>query len=252
MRLALVCGKKKLTVKSSRIVGRGDFPDQELLSRKHFAIRSTDDGRVLVVDLGSANGTTLSGARLAPNTEVEWKTNDQLGAGGLLFSLTENIPSMWESKPAICALIFVVLSGVLLSQPSMAFGRALGWQGLSLLAVTLAAPLVASSWFFNRISNHSESPWPVWRYALAVLVSTMVLNDGMVELLSYATDIDRVVAVNKIRYFCLSKFVPARCVTQINSCPGCAGLIGDDDRKTIAGRLRFYYRQPAQARQTAR
>jgi pSer/pThr/pTyr-binding forkhead associated (FHA) protein len=61
------------------------IPDSTV-SRKHAQITVSGD-TVKLVDLGSTNGTTVNGSRIAANEDVELKANDEIGFGATTFRL---------------------------------------------------------------------------------------------------------------------------------------------------------------------
>lgn len=67
------------------IFGRGSHCDFRLqldaeLSREHFGISREESGKVILIDLGSRNGTFLNGRQLI-NETVELKDGDEIRAG---------------------------------------------------------------------------------------------------------------------------------------------------------------------------
>lgn len=245
MMLALQCGKRKFKLSQPVIIGRKDFPTQNLMSRQHFEVRRADDGRIFVTDLGSVNGTSLYGKRLKPNTPVELTGNEPLLAGGLTFVVIENKAPAIETRHLVAGGIFVLLLLSLLVSPSMAFGRAVGFSGFAIIFSTLMIPFAMAFGFFEYLARFQEWPKNLVKFSLAVLVSTVVLNDLLVEIVNSETSAGLVLLENKIRYFCLSTFQPDMCVKQINACPHCPKRIGNDDRRVITDRLKSYYREPA-------
>jgi len=243
--LALQCGKRKFKLSAPVIIGRKDFPTQNLMSRQHFEVRQDEAGRVFVKDLGSVNGTSLHGRRLKPNEPVELTPNDPLMAGGLTFVITEMQSLPIEHRHIAAIGIFVALFLSLLVTPSMAFGRAVGASGLAIIASTLLVPFLLSFAFFEYLRRFQQWPKHLIKFSLAVLISTLALNDLLVEIVNSETTAGLVLLENKIRYYCLAKFQPDMCVRQINACPHCPKRIGNDDRREITERLKTYYREPA-------
>lgn len=65
------------------LIGRGAAATAKIsgnlvISRKHAEIR-LDGNRLVVLDLGSANGTCVQGVKIAPYTPVELHDGDELG-----------------------------------------------------------------------------------------------------------------------------------------------------------------------------
>jgi len=83
---------RHLPLAGTLTVGRGDTADirvaEPSLSRTHLRLVLGEDS-IAVVDLGSANGTTLRGARLPSHVAVEISANEQLGAGDLTLVIQE-------------------------------------------------------------------------------------------------------------------------------------------------------------------
>jgi hypothetical protein len=245
--LSLKCGKKKFKIANMRVIGRPDFPTQNLLSRQHFEITESD-GRIYVKDLKSANGTSLSGNRLQPNVPVELKPGDELQAGGLKFVIATGPDPILRNRTLVATGVFTSLLLLLLASPSMAFGKSIGWSGLALVLTTLAIPFAFSIYFFNQVEKHHEKTWALWIFGAALLISTFVMNDLLVNVIDGQTNLGEFLTKNKIQYFCSSNFKPHLCVQHITACPHCATRIEEKEREEIAQRLRFYFRQPASTR----
>lgn len=88
----------------SAVVGRdssAEFPiDDPAISRKHCRFRLSDD-RVFVEDLGSANGTIVSGQRLRPGQLFELFAGDrvQLGPTAVVrFSLSDRVEEQMQRR----------------------------------------------------------------------------------------------------------------------------------------------------------
>ncbi len=86
---------RQLPLSGTLTVGRGEAADIQVgepsLSRAHLQLVLREDA-VSVVDLGSANGTSLRGARLPSHVPVEIAANEQLAAGDLTLVLQEINP----------------------------------------------------------------------------------------------------------------------------------------------------------------
>lgn len=70
------------------IFGRGDHCEFQLfhkkISREHFAIKREDDGKFILIDLGSKNSTYHNDTKLI-NDIVVLKNNDRIKAGDFMF-----------------------------------------------------------------------------------------------------------------------------------------------------------------------
>lgn len=69
------------------------------VSRKHCRITLSPEGKVIVVDLGSANGTLLNGEAMEANVEVVVAPGDKVGIGGATM-IAEPEPEP-EPEPAV-------------------------------------------------------------------------------------------------------------------------------------------------------
>ncbi len=62
----------------------GEFNAHEMgISRNHFRIEPAPNGKLLVIDLKTVNGTSLNGERLAPLRPYELRHGDEIKAGRL-------------------------------------------------------------------------------------------------------------------------------------------------------------------------
>ena len=85
-----VSGQVLPIIKSVFVIGRafGDLvvPDTEV-SRKHAQIEFTEDGKIILKDLGSTNGTFVRGERIT-EVPLEDKTEFTVGKTSLMFIIT--------------------------------------------------------------------------------------------------------------------------------------------------------------------
>ncbi len=83
-------------------IGRGSTCDVQIdhpsISRTHLQMQLAEDS-LAVVDLESANGTTLRGVRLPTNVAVQVSANEAIGAGDLVLVVQE-IRTLGPSEPA--------------------------------------------------------------------------------------------------------------------------------------------------------
>ncbi|MCH8275687.1 MAG: FHA domain-containing protein [Armatimonadetes bacterium] len=82
-------GREHYLREGANLVGRtGDVMLQDgRVSRKHAEI-TLKDGKILVKDLGSTNGTKVNGEDLGPDTVVELNPGDKLEFGGVALTLS--------------------------------------------------------------------------------------------------------------------------------------------------------------------
>lgn len=86
----------KLPEDKMTIFGREEKTDFQmkmdaLISREHFGIEKDESGRVLLVDLGSKNGTYLNDKKMEDEA-VELKDGDEIKAGSQIFIFYHNQP----------------------------------------------------------------------------------------------------------------------------------------------------------------
>lgn len=97
-------GKEIAIVADKFFIGRSDDcqlrPKSESVSRKHCVI-AIKDGRVLVQDLKSRNGTFINEQRLAPDRAKALKAGDALRVGKLEFELVIKVPLGGAKKPHV-------------------------------------------------------------------------------------------------------------------------------------------------------
>jgi predicted component of type VI protein secretion system len=88
------------------IIGRGETahlrPASDLVSREHTAIEVTN-GNVLVVDLGSRNGTYVNGSRISGSHEVA--AGDAIRIGRLQFEMVIDQVQAGAKKPKVANVI---------------------------------------------------------------------------------------------------------------------------------------------------
>jgi hypothetical protein len=245
----LVSGRTKIQVDTSRTIGRADFPEHNVLSRKHFEIQ-IKNGRVHVCDLGSTNGTFLNGGKLEPGISIQIREEDIIAVGSIEFRLVQQKARVGLPKKVFMdAAIFCGFFALVLIDPSMALGRALGSIGLIIVVSMIVLPLLVSSTVFDLlILRRLAHPRKLLIYAALVLLSTAGLKFGLIKVLDSQTDVVDYLTEQKIRHFCLDKFDGDQCVAQINFCPICPQHLSIPDRTTIGMRLaeRFHLSNPAQ------
>lgn len=86
----------KLPEDRMAIFGREEKTDFQmkmdaLISREHFGIEKDEDGRVLLIDLGSKNGTYLNGGKMEDEA-MELKDGDEIKAGSQVFIFYHSQP----------------------------------------------------------------------------------------------------------------------------------------------------------------
>ena len=86
-------------------VGRSKISDlvvrHQTVSKEHASFRLMDDGRVVVRDLGSRNGTRLNGAKLQVDWEPTLESGDRITFG--------NVTLTYQTAEAFCDFLAVVL-----------------------------------------------------------------------------------------------------------------------------------------------
>ncbi|MFI5298606.1 MAG: ATP-binding cassette domain-containing protein, partial [Polyangiales bacterium] len=101
------------------IINIGRTPDNQIVvnhpqvSSKHAQLIKEGDGRLFIVDRGSANGTYVRGQRLAPNQRVEVNNGEKVYiaamplviqiSGTQIQAVVENDQNAWAGKPT-CAI----------------------------------------------------------------------------------------------------------------------------------------------------
>jgi serine/threonine protein kinase len=98
-----------------------DRPGQRFVSRRHCEIIFRD-GRVLIRDLGSANGTFLDGRQIDANSYYEWLVGTEVQLGPFTLALKserdlQEVPSP-PGEPAIGATITKIQGGLKLCCPN--------------------------------------------------------------------------------------------------------------------------------------
>jgi hypothetical protein len=88
----IVFGREPQDLADAQMVNLESFKGHEAgVSRRHAAIHRNDDDQIVLVDLGSTNGTTLNGDVLEPLQEYLLKDGDEIRLGnlGLVIRLDE-------------------------------------------------------------------------------------------------------------------------------------------------------------------
>lgn len=84
------------------IIGRGDNahlrPNSDLISRKHCSIK-VDEGKVVIKDMGSRNGTLINGKLI--DNEHEVQPGDILRVGRLQFEMVIDVAQPSAKKPKV-------------------------------------------------------------------------------------------------------------------------------------------------------
>ncbi|MGZ3722126.1 MAG: hypothetical protein ACXVA9_04295 [Bdellovibrionales bacterium] len=143
-----------------------------------------------------------------------------------------------------CAIFFGLL-GVLLCDPSMAFGRAVGFTGIAIVASAILVPFLGAAFVFKRILiSRFKFPRNLIAYSLATILVTIIANTYLIKILDRNTDAVAFLIEQKIRYFCLAKFNDKQCVAQVNACKKCADRIGNLDRQSMADELKKHFKTP--------
>lgn len=219
------------------VLGRNDFPEDKLLSRRHIEISEHKD-HVYVKDLGSTNGTFLRGERLQPHTSAEIRVRDDLRAGRTHFYITSvaavdgdtaehfvfgDSERENKSSPGFLArCIWVVLLLSALLDPSLAFGRSIGIVNLAILIAALTGATLCAALLWGWIlRNPIRSLWRTSVFVSLAFASAI----GFYSLLLYAINqrwpLSRRMATAKISYFCGENFNRYQCAMQTALCPSC-------------------------------
>ncbi|WP_164102915.1 FHA domain-containing protein [Candidatus Laterigemmans baculatus] len=96
---------KEIAIASEKfLIGRGDDcqlrPKSDSISRRHCVL-AVRDGRVLVQDLKSRNGTIVNDKRLPPDRAKVLKPGDILKVGKLEFEIVIKVPIGGPKKPQV-------------------------------------------------------------------------------------------------------------------------------------------------------
>ncbi|MEI7973079.1 MAG: FHA domain-containing protein, partial [Bdellovibrio sp.] len=98
-------GKQWILSQSEYVIGRAVdcsiFLDDRSVSRNHAKL-GVKEGQVSLIDLGSANKTSVNGQELNPMTPYELKNNDQVKTGNVIFKFLEkgNVESIANQQIA--------------------------------------------------------------------------------------------------------------------------------------------------------
>ena len=87
------------------IVGRDDdvdyiIADDELISRRHFAVKSDDHDECRLRDLGARNGTSYNGKPL-DTEQVNLRAGDRIRAGKKIFIFFDRIPAVKDASKSV-------------------------------------------------------------------------------------------------------------------------------------------------------
>src|SRR5262249_14649277 len=88
-RAKLDLGGEGLPISIGRAAGSAVRLDDPSVSRSHCSLALKSDGRVVISDLGSANGTAINGDALGAGESREIKSGDSVRVGDLLLAVIE-------------------------------------------------------------------------------------------------------------------------------------------------------------------
>jgi hypothetical protein len=240
MKWYLVSGQKKILLTDGKTFGRSDYADERRLSRQHFQVELLDD-RVLILDLGSTNGTFINERRLPLNVAVELRPGQTVRIGETNFELMDSagLPSPIRHYGWVLGAVFAMLFGFWLRAPEMDYGRSLSWSGLSILGAMLIVPFIYCSiaaivLTFKTTALHNRP----FTFGVIVLVSTLAFNSLFVWVAFSQTAFPVQIAQQKIEHFCAEKFDWEKCIEYINRCPRCASEMEAGTKLQIAETLK--------------
>jgi hypothetical protein len=224
-------GDKRITLEPGHVIGRADFPFEPMLSRRHFEILIRDD-RVFVQDLRSTNGTTLNGDALKPLVPAEMNAGDVLRVGKSEFTLyaqaeaeadSVGVFARWPPTARADAAVLALLIAATFAQPSLAFGRAVGWRGSAIILGCLLVSLLPAALLWGFVFR--KVIWTTKKYLLYAAVTGLTavfFNFVVISCADHTWAIGDDLVQSKIEYFCLNRFRHSECVRQVGLCPDCA------------------------------
>ena len=112
------------------------FPDDLLLSRRHLVVQA-DSAGWYVVDLGSKNGTTINGERLAAPHRLQH--GDRIVAGGVTALFADDVPAP-EPEHTVVFTPHLGIEAASLTRVHLSLNQALGSEGKLAQALQREAP----------------------------------------------------------------------------------------------------------------
>jgi hypothetical protein len=206
------------------VLGRAQFPDDTMLSRRHAELNLLD-GDVFIKDLGSVNGTFLRNRKLTANEPMKLSEGDRLRIGQTEFTLMvgeeefDHFKSTWA---AVALGFFAIFCGAVL-RPSAAYGLAFTPKLLLMTFAVVALATFLSAVFWNFVLSFKQ-----WTSKVVFLYFVLVILSGSAGAwgIWFALDADWNVADHfttaKIEYFCFEKFEYARCEENLHLCALCS------------------------------
>ena len=227
--------------------GRGDFPEDMSLSRRHveFTVEGDD---VFVVDLESSNGTYLRGRRLAPNDPMKLSEGDRLRIGKTLeFTLLtapEKELSRGKTIATTAVVSFTASAAGLISVVNYGGPIPVQLMLIALGAIAIALVVALVFWTF-LLGDMSWRPKLVVIFGALVLASTAGLTWGILKAADQDWNLSDSLNEAKIEHFCLTHFDYPRCAISLNTCYACAFHIDRWKRVQMVEKLTPFVRQPA-------
>lgn len=139
------------------------------------------------------------------------------------------------------ALVFCGISYLTLRDPTVAFGRAIGFSNLAIvLSVAFAAVFVSCVGLQYLIDRRR------WNLKIAamffVLASLMsaALSDGALMFVESRFAFAESIMESRVEYHCAESFNPGSCVDQLTICPQCKKVFTIEQRKDLQARLTVF------------
>lgn len=151
-----------------------------------------------------------------------------------------------KSTFAIDVLIFAVLLGMMLMEPSMDFGRSLNLNGLLIhlgtvvIAVALSVASIHALLFLLGLKTDSMSFIRLGGYGMVTLLVAMLVTSYAFKLARTDEVLTEDIATQKIEHFCYAKFKHDLCLIMVNNYPRAALRIEKWKRDVMAERLKYY------------
>ena len=238
----LTSSRTDILIQRRKVVGRADLKSEPQLSRQHFEIY-LDHGHMFARDLGSTNGTVVDGQKMNPHSPVEVTAGSVFLIGATKFTLRQQNPNL---SLIADGAIFAFLLVLVLLEPSLGYGRAIGITNFVLLIGSLLTGVMLSSMLWKLVLRRAYwSKVTYGIYATAVALSALMLNQFTVIYADRNFALGEETVEAKIRFFCLTHFDQPECVRQVNLCPACTLRIDRWERTQISAKLKTFRAQYA-------
>jgi hypothetical protein len=145
------------------------------------------------------------------------------------------------------ASIFAALAALTISNPNLAWGSSIGFEGMAILIGILLFAVSVCGLSVRLLLFSLNWSWRVpLVHAVLTMATTIFVNDMILNAADSQFGLAKSLIENKITYFCDTHFDGESCVQQVNICANCAQILAPEKRPIVAGRLRAFKQMAAE------